>query len=847
MLSRKFAGSASFVCLRCRLQLARTSRPPLFAALALSASVSADADAEHATDKPGRQTDGHAAVDPDAPIDAEPRAEPTFIYPFVKPPDRGQSYEPPAPQMYKSRGRFVSPDQEGLSIDILGKPGFAVVLRERESLEKPRELPKLKPDDFDASVQVDPATFLLAGEDTEATHEEVLLNIHELKPTESPCLSVEEFDKLKETLLDGFTSPQLAAYIKEDQESRRFSADIENSLAEAPWVLGLQSWAPFTGGAAAGRPDSHPSGYIANPRSRKERLAVQVLRECWDVGNKDDVDRDGSACIALRDVEFSILTVGTQRWLEGMSRPILAQVKEVRFVRESRTVTIVAPRYPTRLILKQIEKVLSTCRTADFPVALVSPKPGVIAPGVLDEIGRVTNTVTRFDPSGEKIVVTWIQMSKRDKARESAAETVLRFLREAYAPNPRLSTTVDVFPRDVSGRYIPILNCTDKLPWYERDKKWARLTAPVSRETTRSPDLFPVFTLPFPMDPPNAPEQLQGSDSPRGWSLELQTDTSAIFGHVGFTPNEQPSPLSQPVALDSSLPRTFVPTLPSLFSINLPSNLHEHGLWHTTTVIRFAPSPNTPPELAASAPTLELLIDADHRKINSLTALRAIKRTFTGDYLFPEGTIDVRLVQHQYFELPGSVIEIHVQPLLEFLAKSDLRPWESKFSTPPGLRGVRLPQRFFSADETSNESSEGNNPAQDDTNPVQLDYNLASVEVRRDVTAEYRQLKLRYTRVRAGTPGGEWSQLSLDAVHVGAQDDMPLDDELLPYEILGRRKYDNRKFLFHTANKPKRKPALEEIARPASKVEFVNAVRRFVKGESDFKWIEGDEKRVESR
>jgi hypothetical protein len=87
-----------------------------------------------------------------------------------------------------------------------------------------------------------------------------------------------------------------------------------------------------------------------------------------------------------------------------MSRPILAQVKEVRFVRESRTVNIVAPRYPTRLILERIEQVLSNCRTAEFPVALVSPEPHALDPGVLDEIGRVTNTVTRFDSSGEKVL-----------------------------------------------------------------------------------------------------------------------------------------------------------------------------------------------------------------------------------------------------------------------------------------------------------------------------------------------------------------------------------------------------------------------------------------------------------
>ncbi len=354
MLGRKFAGSASFVCLRCRLQLARTSRPIPFAARALaslsplrhhalrqqqrslsshaplpntdadepaqqsdrdphdgandnprtSVDDNADSNAERATNKAGSQADSR--VQPDA--DAAPSSEPCYPYPFVKPPDLGQSYEPPAPQLYKSRGRIVSPGQEGLSIDILGKPAFAVVLRDREGLEKQQELPVLQPDDSEAAEQVDPATFLSAEENTEATREEVMLNIHELKPTDTACLSEEEFDALKETLMDGFTSSQLADYIKDDQESRRFSGDIENTLVEAPWVEQLQPWAPLTLRPAAGGLNSHLSGYITNARSRKERLAVQVLRECWDVGSKDDVDRDGSTSITLRDVEFSILT-----------------------------------------------------------------------------------------------------------------------------------------------------------------------------------------------------------------------------------------------------------------------------------------------------------------------------------------------------------------------------------------------------------------------------------------------------------------------------------------------------------------------------------------------------------
>ncbi len=450
-----------------------------------------------------------------------------------------------------------------------------------------------------------------------------------------------------------------------------------------------------------------------------------------------------------------------------------------------------------------------------------------------------------------------MQMSKRNQGRENAAETVLRFLREAYWPNPRVSNAVHDSPAGTLGRYIPILNCADKLPWHQRDKKWARLSSPVSKESPEKDHRALFFNLPFPVGLSSVPEQHKGSG--QGWSLALKMDTSAVFGHVGFLPKEPPSPEPTLVALDPSLPRTFVPTLPSLFSINLPNNLHEPGLWHTTTAIRFAPSPDTPPELAASAPTLELRIDADHRQITGCTSLRAIKHTFTNDYLLPAGTVDVRLVQQQYFEIPGDAIRAYIPPLNEFLNKSDLRPWESKFSTPPGLSGVRLPQRFFSPSPSSsssssaadkNSNSEDTPPApdedappapaddDDDANHVQLDYTLASVEVRRDVTAEYARHRVRYTRVRAGAPGGEWSQLSLDAVRLKAREDDAEAEAEAPYGIVGHRMRNSRKFLFHTANNPRKKAELEDAFHPVDEKEFFIVVRRISRGTEDFKWVE---------
>jgi hypothetical protein len=381
-------------------------------------------------------------------------------------------------------------------------------------------------------------------------------------------------------------------------------------------------------------------------------------------------------------------------------------------------------------------------------------------------------------------VVTWIDIAERDEILENASETVLRFLRDAYGPKARVSTALIVVPYNLvhEGRYLPELNSTRKLPWQERFNKWERWTSAVSQWNAGprlQKDSIPAKILPFDLnnakpDHESGPERLS-IDSMPGWSTEPHTDTSAVFGHVVFArqqqPGSSPAPSLGPTSqLDTSLPRTFVPMIPALGSLNVPNNLREGGLWHSTVVIRFAPSPDNPPELTTSAPDLELRIEADHAEIKSVVSLRAIKDTFTGDVLFPSATVDARLVQQRYYTLPGASIDQHAPPLLTFLSRSDLRPFHGDLSTPPVLLGMPLPDRLLSPTDTTTDNPPPT-ATTTTTTTTKVDYTLATIEVHRAVTAEYSSLKLRYTSIQAGDRRhGERSELSLEAVRVAPQE-----------------------------------------------------------------------------
>jgi hypothetical protein len=464
-------------------------------------------------------------------------------------------------------------------------------------------------------------------------------------------------------------------------------------------------------------------------------------------------------------------------------------------------------------------------------------------------------------------------MSERDENLENASEIVFRFLRDAYGPKARMSTTLRVVPDDFAhdGRYLPVLSSAQKLPWQERFATWERWTAaiPQNKKAARAlaqETMIPKNILPFDIV---ANEDVRNPlDNTPGWSADLHTDTSAVFGHVVFArQNQRPSSPDPPARstsqLDTSLPRTFIPTIPALASLNLPSNLRENGLWHATILIRFSPSPDISPDLIASAPTLELRVEADHKEVKGLTSLRAIKDTFAGDVLFPAAAVDSRLIQQRYFALPGPSIERHVPSIIAFLSKSVLRPYEGKLNTPPVLLGVRLPRRLLSSPPSSSTTNptpptpEEEDASSDD--PVEIPYNLAAIEVHRSVTAEYEGLKLRYTSIQAGQRGGERSELSLDAVRVDPQD-VEAATALLESEQAGQQQEEEEErdkklprsdryaivdeadfraqFEFHVLNDPGNKALKPRSvpAKPAKLQDFIRVASGIVNEQGWFRW-----------
>lgn len=370
---------------------------------------------------------------------------------------------------------------------------------------------------------------------------------------------------------------------------------------------------------------------------------------------------------------------------------------------------------------------------------------------------------------------------RKDETLENMADIVMRFLLVAFGQKPRTEHTTLVLPPQAreSGRYLIEPNCQPKLPWQERIKLWARWIAPVAKAGSSSTGVkIPANVLPHPLNlAKEAPRhrlitaafpELHRDQSAEGWSEVPETDTRAVFGHVLHAPAKSPdsaqaqrsrivgsaSTSGFPSRLDTSLDRTFMPVLPPISELKFANNLKTQGLYHSDIVMRFVPSREQPHLVkATSAPDLELVLEADNREVKGFTSLRAITESFTGDIICPNSPIDVRLKQRRQFTMDLKSIG-ECGPIVDFVNKSDLRPWDGKLKTPSSIEALPLPKRLLSGPSVKK--------IEEDIVPIK--YLFAGMEIHRRVAADYKGFTATYRSIEAGQRGGKYAELSVDAV-----------------------------------------------------------------------------------
>ncbi|KAK0628170.1 mitochondrial inner-membrane-bound regulator-domain-containing protein [Bombardia bombarda] len=697
-------------------------------------------------------------------------------------------YKPPSPRPaehnYFNRGDLMRPRQTKIAVDILGKPGSAIIM-ERERPEPLVGVPSMAPQPAPDMADLEKAIQL---HDIDSGADDATLNLHELRPAVSKVLSKKEFDDLWDTLTNGFTVAQLDSYMSKYLSAAaqlREEARRKNTTAH-PWVLERKLW------VAANRDGSRPplranlllQDYVTASTSPKAKLVARLMRECWDLSTREVGEKMGFLDVKLRDIEFSLVQVG-KRWLGQISEKYQASGMRIALSLSTNTMTITAPEQVAELVLYEINHRLKSARRISFDASLISDQP--VSRPLLKEVADITKTVIYSDASTNQIHVCWVPMTSPSIGFEDLGDVVFRFLLQACGRKPRESSATKVLPKSSiqCGRYVDILDAAPKLEWHKRTQSWARWIAPI---TTSDLSQAETLTLPrsiLPVLPTNkaTKKKITTSQPHDGWSSQMHADTRAVYGHVLLGSSASSYSRNR---LVFNGPRAFVPKVPPLRSLGFPAASSDAGIpketlgaptytpnedtsiWYTTLVLRFIPTPYQAPDILASAPVLELRIEADgEMETKRLVSLRAVTDIFNGDVLIPAGPVDVRIQQERYFSLDGADLGQHAAPVLDFVNRSQLEPWNGKLNTPPNFQGMPIPRRFLKGELANTTTTATTTDANDDV--VGIDYMLIGIEDHRVIAADYQGFKLAYRSVEAGRRGGKREEVSLDAA---ASDDM---------------------------------------------------------------------------
>lgn len=208
----------------------------------------------------------------------------------------------PPPEVYRSKAGQVLPKEEALSIDILGKPAHAIVMKPFGSAHKKRGIRNAEAESDPGHVNL---SDILDKQIGIPTADEVLQNIHELRPPHSRSIPQKDFDSLRDVLVKGFTKAQLVSYMAHYRPETE-PTTTTTPESNPPWVLEQWPWLPEAA-PASNTADPALDGYLHTTMSPKEQLAVRLIRECWRVATHEVENSQGYLDVKLRDLEFALL------------------------------------------------------------------------------------------------------------------------------------------------------------------------------------------------------------------------------------------------------------------------------------------------------------------------------------------------------------------------------------------------------------------------------------------------------------------------------------------------------------------------------------------------------------
>ncbi|KAH7308803.1 mitochondrial inner-membrane-bound regulator-domain-containing protein [Rhexocercosporidium sp. MPI-PUGE-AT-0058] len=696
--------------------------------------------------------------------------------------------------LHGHRGLQVQENREPLNTTTLGDPADVLVLRDSiltlYAAGGPRSMEVMEPEHIDILSQLEEERGLVGQEEVES-------NIEAFRPA-NERQSWEDINELVKELQDGFTMSQLQRYIR-NFEGRR---DPESPLEE--WVtskkdakiLRITPWLPGVSEIKDHFDNDPLRGYFLPSHTVKQRVVLQLLRECWMLELPELVDGIGQFEIEVHKEDLELLLMGRTSVLDHIHTEHLHQENEkLEAFRKRSVIRVTCPHVKKPFIVLEIEEALKRVLREDLFLAnLVSSGSDKLQQrrverwvdrnfdsATLQVLGRLTNTNIVQQQQKTKLTISCIDT--KQSALASPVDVARRLLLTSINIPDRVEHQLVSDTTNVNGAFIKH-EVGNTLHWRDRLRDWSRWTAPTAKGAAKVSK--PVTTEPVLVSQPSSPRQQGEARSetdvaPTVWNDKYFTETSAVIGKVLHSNLTFPNSSLNPLTLGGpNQTYTFCTQVQNLSRLLSKSQVLLGGERTDSLVLRFLPNPfvatsqltkgkymNKKPvkthaigsQALMAFPTIEMRFKIDREtKHAKLAEVRAVVQESKTDVMLPHNNTDVRFQQRTTSRLLARAS----QPVRDYLRRSNLSLKGSEIlQTPPSIclpieKHLCRGQGFKLLDDVDIKGNKHANP-----NVRDVEYLFAGLEIRSALSFEYNSWRLFYTSIEAGKAGGRRAELKL--------------------------------------------------------------------------------------
>ncbi|KAI9720825.1 MAG: hypothetical protein M1812_002664 [Candelaria pacifica] len=773
------------ICLRCQLRLTRprltpksSGRPPQRARLSPQVRTNT--------------TEATAAAEPSVP-------RPTYA---------GSKYEyaQPLGKLRGAPGSYVREHSATLDAMSLGVPSEVIILRDAKiERSSARELT-----DPDEEVRLMSAAEMLSSVEVEKEligAEVINSNIDQHRPADvrERTITKEAFDSLYKELHDGFTMPQLTRYLEHLKTSLKSEAEATSSdlkPTEEPPVLERSAWTlgvtPFV--------EHKLDNYLykdSRDLTRKENLAIRVLRDGWGLRIKEEIESLGELELRLRPQKLSLLLNERRAFL-----PVIVKQWNAR-IDVSRTrgiVRITADQQTATNVYGIIRDIMTNVHRMEVDLhplqALLQNVEGGLERlrgSTSHKISELTGTELEFTKDGKKLIISYHGRKAVVESGTNEVQDARRLFLASILPpkNSHPPITWDAKASESLGILCPPTKLD--LSWKDREKSWSRWTFPLTAESNEGRNgERPVQSRSSPIVPSSRVRnrvhedlfgELQENTSVLGLRLnqeecnELQavstpgTENSlAVSKTVNWTHSSKGARQVCSVLLGQVLHEAQDATSPQRIDARELMELQNRTMstsisgalvvlkslpfrrLHESLYLRLLPSPWTPLGVDAmkAFPEIELRVSLrGDKKEPFLQRVSALLDQRVSDVMLPEKRADLRFRR----EVTSELLDAREDKVIAaFLRDSHLDTLgRGRLRTPASLN-LHVPRRMI---KTKDMKLSNTDTIKESIEEVEVEYLFSGLDYRHSVTMDWEGDRLDYTTIEAGKIGGRRTELRL--------------------------------------------------------------------------------------